>query len=240
MAKCSLVIEQEKLSSANEMKQLKMKHKHGLDKINLLLAQVDACAIWGDSIVKKKNLPLFILYLITGRIYSQRNTTRIFYILLFLSLSLFINFINAQDRPEKRLEAHLEYQFLNYNYVTAGIGYIAMHRFRGKYTGDYVFRMISMNYSRAFINEDWGAFIRFLKYSSTVNLAFVSAFEVNYKSVSKKDHYALKPLIGLNYSFVRLMYGYNFDFYTTKAERISQHELILGFHIAFLKPKSRV
>jgi hypothetical protein len=61
--------------------------------------------------------------------------------------------------------------------------------------------------------------------------------ELNYKSVAQGHHFGIKPMIGLSFPIVSIMYAYNFDFYKEKEERLSQHEIILGFRLAFKRLK---
>ncbi len=132
-----------------------------------------------------------------------------------------------------------EYQFLKYDYLTFGLGFqpkrtlLQAERRHSKYS----FVGWTINYSKKLENADWGASIQTILYTSTADGPFGIGLEGNYKSVNNTDHFCFKPLIGLSFPFVSIMYAYNFDFYKIKADRINQHELILGLRLAILRQK---
>ena len=127
-----------------------------------------------------------------------------------------------------------EFQFFKYNYFTVGFGYMPRNTMLSfaRQSRKYGFNGWTFNYSKKPENSDWGTSVQTIGYSGTFNAPVSVGLEINYKSVSNKDHYSFKPLVGLSCPFVSLMYAYNFDFYKTKAERIKQHELILGLRFA--------
>lgn len=86
-----------------------------------------------------------------------------------------------------------------------------------------------------FNNKDWGLAIQSVGYSGSYEGPLGLGIEFNYKSVNQANHFGLKPIIGLSFPIWSIMYGYNFDLYKPKSERISQHEFILGFRIRVLK-----
>ncbi len=143
----------------------------------------------------------------------------------------------SQNRQALFMQA--EYQFLKYNYLTIGLGFqpkkslLQATRKHPKYS----FIGWTANYSKKLENSDWGASIQTIMYTASTSGPFGIGLEGNYKSVNNTNHFAFKPLIGLSFPIVSIMYGYNFDFYKTKSERINQHELILGFRFPLISKK---
>lgn len=154
-------------------------------------------------------------------------------------LSLFLILLSTDSfsqRPTntRSLFAHVEYQFRQYDYLTVGLGYqpkktLSTWTRKNKYS----FTGWTANYCKKLDNEDWGVSIQTLAYSANgVGL------EGNYKAIHHSPHYSFKPLIGLSFPFVSIMYGYNFDFYKIKEERIRPSELILGLRLAIIRWKA--
>lgn len=155
-------------------------------------------------------------------------------ILLLLLLLPFVE-VSAQDR--RGIFVHAEYQFLKYDYLQAGIGFHPKkHLVNVSSTKEqYCFIGYTLSYMDNFKNKDWGVAIQSVAYGGSYDGPLGLGIELNYKSVNQTDHYGLKPIIGLSFPVWNVMYGYNFDLYKPKTERISQHELILGFRIRVLK-----
>jgi hypothetical protein len=145
------------------------------------------------------------------------------------------------QRPKNNRSVFIqtEYQFLNYNYLTVGLGYqprktlLTVTRKNSKYS----FIGWTVNYSKKLENSDWGASIQNVLYSGTENGPLGIGIEINYKSINQTDHFGAKPLIGLSFPLVSIMYAYNFDFYKTESERINQHEIILGLRLAIFRQR---
>ena len=142
----------------------------------------------------------------------------------------------GQKENKRALFVQWEYQFLKYNYMTVGLGY---HPEKNLFSSvrkwqKYYFDGVTLNYNKKLENSDWGTSIQAIIYTGE---STGLGWEVNYKSVNQTDHFCLKPIIGLSFAFASLVYAYNFDFYKIKAERVSQHELILGLRWAVLRKK---
>jgi hypothetical protein len=101
----------------------------------------------------------------------------------------------------------------------------------------YSFIGWTANYSKAIKNSDWGASVQTIIYTGSASGPFGIGLEGNYKSVNNTDHYCFKPLIGLSFPIISIMYAYNFDFYKIKTDRINQHEIILGIRLPVLRQK---
>ena len=166
-------------------------------------------------------------------IVMQKLLISIFFVFLLCPL------IHGQNR--EILFSHFEYQFLNYSYLSAGIGFTPKGiKADSKYDKDQVSDIgISINYNKNLNNDNWGLSFQFCTHpinpKMLMNQMFTMGVEVNYKSVKNTSHFGFKPIIGLTYRFVSLLYEYNFDFYKITDERISQHELILRVRIPLLK-----
>lgn len=124
--------------------------------------------------------------------------------------------------------------------MTVGLGYqpkktmVTLTRKHTKFT----FLGWAFNYSKKLENSDWGASVQTIAYAGTANGPGAIGLEGNYKSINQTNHLSFKPLIGLSFPIVSLMYAYNFDFYKIKADRVSQHELILGLRLAMIRFKN--
>lgn len=155
--------------------------------------------------------------------------------ILCLLFSLLSTTISAQDK--RGLFVHAEYQFLKYDYLQTGIGFHPKkHRVKlSRSEEQYCFIGYTLSYIDNLHNKDWGVALQSVAYSGSYDGPMGIGFELNYKSINQIDHFGLKPLIGLSFPIWSVMYGYNFDLNKPKTERISQHELILGFRIRVLK-----
>ena len=161
--------------------------------------------------------------------------------LIILTLAILNTTLLFGQRPKNHRSVFIqtEYQFLQYNYLTVGLGYqpkknlLTVARKNSKYS----FTGWTVNYSKKLENSDWGASIQNVLYSGTVNGPIGIGIEINYKSINQSDHFGVKPLIGLSFPFVSIMYAYNFDFYKTVSERINQNEIILGLRLAIFRQK---
>jgi hypothetical protein len=150
-----------------------------------------------------------------------------------------IIFSAAYSQNRQALFCQTEYQFLKYNYWTVGFGFqrpkplLQANRMNPKYS----FFGWTVNYSKTLNNADWGVSVQSIAYTGCVDGPFGIGLEGNYKSVNSTDHYCFKPLIGLSFPVISIMYAYNFDFYKIKADRINQHEIILGIRVPLIRKK---
>ncbi|MBI1306980.1 MAG: hypothetical protein GC181_10295 [Bacteroidetes bacterium] len=121
-------------------------------------------------------------------------------------------------------------------YFSFGLGYqsgdpiIPVRKQNSKYN----FNGFILSYNRSiqennYGKRDWGTSLQYAIYSFGKNLPFVTAVEANYKSVSHKKHFGIKPGVGFTYKCFNLVYGYNFDFNKNPEQRISQHEILLSY-----------
>lgn len=137
------------------------------------------------------------------------------------------------------LFVHVEYQVLKYNYLQFGIGHhLKNNLIQAKRDNEqYYFSGYTISYSKSINNSDWGLVAQYIAYSGTYSGPIALGIEMNYKSVNTANHYGIKPIIGLSFPIWSVTYGYNFDLYGNKEERISQHELIVGLRLRVLKWK---
>jgi hypothetical protein len=155
-----------------------------------------------------------------------------------LGLTAFLTVTVAHAQRQK-LYANVEYQFINYSFLTAGLGYGA-DAMEGKYGHlKYSFVGLTVNYSRSLIYNDWGSSLQLGIYPGATHPSLGFALEGNYKSINKTNHFCFKPLIGFSFPIASLMYAYNFDFYKIKTERINQHEIILDLRLVVLRIKQK-
>lgn len=160
------------------------------------------------------------------------------FVILF---SLICSYGFAQNTKRSSLFLHAEYQLLKYDYLTVGLGYqprktkLVAERSHPKYS----FVGWTLNYSKKLGNSDWGVSVQNIMYTASTSGPFGMGVEGNFKSVNNKNHFGIKPLIGLSFPVISVMYAYNFDFYEVKSERISQHELIVGIRVPVLQRKRK-
>lgn len=157
--------------------------------------------------------------------------------LILILLLLFTR--NSFSQQYNGLFIHGEYQALKYNFIQFGIGHSIKNNFLQavRKNEKYYFSGYTISYSKNLNNSDWGLAGQYIVYSGTYDAPSAIGLEVNYKSVQYKDHFGIKPIIGLSFPMWSVTYGYNFDLYKTKDQRISQHELIFGLRLRIIKWK---
>lgn len=166
----------------------------------------------------------------------KRKHLLIFTVIVISSFSL----LGQKQQNHRSIFIHIEYQCLNYDYMTIGIGFQPKNNFP-----DIVnkhpklsFRGYTINFSKKLQNSDWGLSIQTCMYSATASGPLGIGLEANYKSINANDHICFKPFIGLSFPIISIMYGYNIDFYTIKSERLNQNEIIISARIpVFTKKK---
>jgi hypothetical protein len=135
------------------------------------------------------------------------------------------------------LFVHADYQALKYSYLQVGVGHHLKNNFlqsSGK-NDRYYFSGYTVSYTKNLNNSDWGLAIQYITYSGSYDGPGVFGIEANYKSVQLQNHFGMKPIIGLSFPMWSIAYGYNFDLYREKSQRISQHELVLGLRLRLIK-----
>ena len=136
---------------------------------------------------------------------------------------------------------HTEYQALNYNFYSIGIGFQPKKQIfyinprDVCYKGKFKFNGFTFSFNKKLENKDWGLATQLIGYCADFKNPIGAGIELNYKSIEHSDHFSVKPLIGLSLPLISFMYGYNFDFYKIKSLRVNQHELIMGIRIPVLK-----
>jgi hypothetical protein len=154
---------------------------------------------------------------------------------LFLLFSL-LN-ISGFTQESRKLEIHTDYQLLKYNYLQFGIGFSPKNHLVSINRNNESFSFIGyrLNYSDNLDNHDWGLALQSIVIGGKFDNITAFGIELNMKNVEHRNHFGFKPMIGISLPYFNLMYAYNFDFYSIKEARISQHELILGISINVLK-----
>lgn len=148
-----------------------------------------------------------------------------------------LSFHSGFSQNYRGLFVHAEYQALKYNYLQFGLGFnpkkhlVAVSRKKEQYS----FIGYTVSFSKSLANSDWGIALQSVAYSGNYDGPGGLGIEVNMKRISGLDHFGIKPIIGLSFPIWSVMYGYNFDLFEDKSQRISQHELILGLRIRALK-----
>jgi hypothetical protein len=163
--------------------------------------------------------------------------------LLFLTLFLFTSgYAYGQEEENIRsLFVQAEYQALHYNFLSVGLGYQPEKGLLNFPRKNLKFSFIgyTANFTKTLNNSDWGASVQAIGYSGATSGPLGGGLEVNYKSVKNTNHYGIKPLLGLSFPIVSIMFGYNFDFYKVPSERINQFEIIFGLRYALLRTKPK-
>jgi hypothetical protein len=139
----------------------------------------------------------------------------------------------------RKIYIHADYQLLKYDYFQIGIGFNPKnHRvLLNRNNESFAFLGYRCGYSKNFNNSDWGLNIQSIALQGHYSGFTGLGMEINYKSINKINHFGFKPLVGFAFPNWNLMYGYNFDFYKDKSQRISQHEIILGVNLQIFKWK---
>jgi hypothetical protein len=139
----------------------------------------------------------------------------------------------------RKIFIHADYQFLKYDYFQIGIGFNPKnHRVLiNRNNESFAFLGYRFGYSKNLNNSDWGLNAQSIALQGHYGGFTGIGMEINYKSIKKINHFGFKPLVGFAFPNWNLMYGYNFDFYKEKSQRISQHEIILGVNLQIFKWK---
>ena len=154
-----------------------------------------------------------------------------------------VNLVNsippAINVTARKIYIHADYQLLKYDYFQIGIGFNPKnHRLEiNRNNESFAFLGYRCGYSKNFNNSDWGLNIQSIALEGHYRGFTGIGMEINFKSINKINHFGFKPLVGFAFPNWNLMYGYNFDFYKDKSQRISQHELILGVNLQILNWK---
>ena len=154
------------------------------------------------------------------------------YTLTALIISL-ANLYAQNNKNHRAIFIQAEYQCINYDYMTVGIGFqpkkhlIDLTRKHPKLS----FIGYTINYSKKMQNSDWGVSLQTCVYSASTSGPIGMGLEANYKSIQLKDHFCLKPFIGLSFPIVSIVYAYNIDFYKLKSDRLNQNEIIVSVRI---------
>ena len=154
-----------------------------------------------------------------------------------ITILLFFGCFHCFSQDERKLEVHTDYQFLKYKYIQLGIGFAPKKHLISVNRTNKSFSFIGyrFSYSKNLNNSDWGLSTQAMVLGGHFRNLSGFGIELNYKSIDNNNHFCFKPLIGFSFPYVNAMYGYNFDFYKNKSERVSQHEIILGFSLNVLK-----
>jgi hypothetical protein len=154
---------------------------------------------------------------------------------LFVRVYLF----GQQGENVRSLFIQSEYQFFQYNYLSFGLGYQPSNSLfhLTRVDPEFTFHGFTFNYTKKLNNSDWGTSVQSVCYTGTELLGV--GIEGSYRSVNYTNHFCFKPMIGFSVFFGTLMWGYNFDFYRLKSQRISQSELSLGGRIPILREKHK-
>lgn len=164
-------------------------------------------------------------------------------IYFYFILIVFFNSINKLSYAQgyNSVFIHAEYQAIKYNYLQFGIGYhknLSTTGMLGSIDGStkHTFIGPTLNFSKKLNSTDWGTSIQYAAYTGKLTIFPIGlGMEVNLKNVNQVNHIGVKPIFGLAYPFLSIMYGYNIDIRKLKKERISQHELILGLRFRAIK-----
>lgn len=134
---------------------------------------------------------------------------------------------------------HTEYQVLKYDYLQIGLGHSLKNNIlqTNRKNDPYCFTGYTLSYSKNLNNSDWGLATQYIVYSGTYDGPIAVGIEFNYKSITKEHHFGIKPIVGLSFPIWSITYGYNFDMYGIKDQRLNQHELIVGLRLRVLKWK---
>jgi hypothetical protein len=164
--------------------------------------------------------------------------------IIFLLTFILFGSTYSQDTIGKRINkqalfVQAEYQFINYDFITIGLGFQPQKFFltTTRKHPKLSFSGYTLNFNKSIKNADWGVSGQLIHYSASSSGPIGFGLELNYKNIQNQDHFGFKPLIGLSFSIVSIMYAYNFDLYNIKSDRLRQNELILGFRIPILRRK---
>lgn len=162
------------------------------------------------------------------------------YLIVFSKILILISLLNSLvtfSQDEGKIEIHADYQTLKYDYLQIGFGFAPKKHLISINRDNKSFSFIGyrLSYSDNVNNSDWGVALQSLVLGGDFRNFPGFGIEVNYKSVSQNSHIGIKPLIGLSFPYINIMYGYNFDLNKTKSERVSQHELIIGLSLNVFK-----
>ena len=154
-----------------------------------------------------------------------------------LLIATLLTALSAYTQDEKKIEIHTDYQLLKYDYLQVGFGFAPKNHLISLNRDNKSFSFIGyrLSYSDNLNNSDWGIAAQSIALGGSFRNFPGFGIEVYYKSISQKNHFGIKPLIGLSFPYFNIMYGYNLDLYNVKSERLSQHELIFGLSLNVFK-----
>lgn len=133
------------------------------------------------------------------------------------------------SQNSKTIFVQAECQMINDGYLSVGLGYQPRERLvyveRKHPTMSFI--GWALNYTNSVKNSDWGLSLQALMCRAEYRNPIGFGLEGNFRLMSNKPHFGVKPMIGLSFPLLSILYGYNFDFCKTSNQK-SQHELTLG------------
>lgn len=146
---------------------------------------------------------------------------------LFIIITLFFCTITFSQN-NKTIFFQAECQMINVGYLSVGLGYqpIGIASTENKHS-NLSFIGWSLNYTQSVKESDWGLSLQALMCPADYRNPIGFGLEGNYRLMSEKPHFGIKPMIGLSFPLFSFMYGYNIDFCKI-SKRKSQHEFSLG------------
>lgn len=150
---------------------------------------------------------------------------------LIIIITLFFCTVSLSQN-NKTIFVQAECQMLNDGSFSVGLGYQPIGRIDSLENKHSNFSFIGwgLNYTKSIMASDWGLSLQALVCPADYRNPIGAGLEGNYRLISNNPHFGIKPMIGLSFPIISIMYGYNIDFCKTSKKK-SQHELTLGIRV---------